>query len=187
MINELDFYVLDLIQNHLRTPFFDKVVPLFTQLGDGGCLWIILTLILLLFRHTRKYGIAMAAALILDLLLCNLILKPLVARPRPFALRSVELLISRPGDHSFPSGHTASSFAAAGALWFMKARGRVSALAAAALMGLSRLYLYVHFPTDILGGVLLGLFCGFAGAALVQKIWIFGKKDVKLGENTHSS
>ena len=173
MITNLDFALLDLIQAYIACDFLDRAVPVITHLGDGGWIWIVTALVLLAFKKTRKYGVAMALALILDLLLCNLLLKPLIARPRPFALREVTLLIPTPGDHSFPSGHTAASFAAAGGLLFMKARGKVPALVLAALIGLSRLYLYVHYPTDVLGGVLLGLACGFVAVHLTKKLPFF--------------
>lgn len=175
MITNLDLALLDLIQKHIAGQALDALVPMITHLGDGGLIWIAITLVLLLFKPSRKYGVAMAVALILDLILCNLILKPLVARPRPYTFREVSLLIPRPGDHSFPSGHTASSFAAAGALLFMKARGRIPALLMALLIGLSRLYLYVHYPTDVLGGILLGLACGFVASWLTKRLPYFQK------------
>lgn len=173
MITNLDLDILDFIQEHIACDFLDKVVPLITRLGDGGYFWIALTLILLVPEKTRKYGVAMAIAMLMNLVLCNLTLKPLIARPRPYTLREATLLIPRPGDHSFPSGHTASSFAAAGALLFLKAKWRVPAVVLAALIGLSRLYLYVHYPTDVLGGMLLGLACGFIASVIVKKLPFF--------------
>lgn len=173
MLTELELSILDFIRTHLTCGFLDTVMPLITRLGNGGIFWIALAVLLLIPRKTRKLGAAMAIAMLLDLLLCNLLLKPLVARTRPFALRDVALLIEAPHDYSFPSGHTAVSFAAAGALSFMKARGSRPALILASLIGLSRLYLYVHFPTDVLGGVLVGLFCGFFGAYLTKKLPFF--------------
>ena len=107
----------------------------------------------------------------MNLVITNLTLKPLVGRIRPFAVNTaVELLIAMPGDASFPSGHTACSFAAVAAL---KAAGSPlwkPALLVAVLMGLSRLYLYVHWPTDVLGGMVVGWFAGWIGARLVQLI-----------------
>lgn len=173
MITNLDFALLDLIRKHIACDFLDRVVPVITHLGDGGYFWIAIILLLLVFKKTRKYGVAMAIAMLMNLVLCNLTLKPLIARPRPFALREVTLLIPQPGEHSFPSGHTASSFAAAGALLFMGAKGRIPALIMALLIGLSRLYLYVHYPTDVLGGILLGLACGFVAVHLTKKLPFF--------------
>lgn len=100
-MTELDFLILDWIQAHLRCGFLDTLMPLITALGEYGALWILLTALLLIRKDTRKTGVTLAIALALDVLLCNVILKPLVARPRPFALREVELLVRRPG--IFPS------------------------------------------------------------------------------------
>lgn len=171
MITNVDFAILDFIAEYFRCGFLDRFVPLVTRLGDGGWFWILVAVILLIPRKTRKFGIAMAIAMILDLLLCNITLKPLVGRVRPYDIRSgIDLLIGAPHDYSFPSGHTAISFAGAGALYYMKAKGKWAALALAAVIGLSRLYLYVHFPTDVLCGAILGLFCGFVGAAVTKKL-----------------
>jgi undecaprenyl-diphosphatase len=149
----------------------DRVVPLVTYLGEGGAIWILLALVLLLRKDTRRYGLGVAVALVLDLVLCNLLLKPLVARPRPFTLREVTLLVKAPGDWSFPSGHTAASFAAAGALCFGKSKLGAPAVVLATLISLTRLYLYVHYPSDVVAGVAVGLLCGFLGTFFARK-WI---------------
>lgn len=163
-MTQLDLMILDWIQAHLRCGFLDFLMPLVTMLGEVGIIWILLALVLLARKDTRPLGLAVAAALAVDVLLCNVIIKPLVARPRPFTLREVALLVPPPKDFSFPSGHTAASFAAVGALWREKSRLRVPALALAIAIALSRLYLYVHYPSDVFAGLLLGLACGFAGS-----------------------
>lgn len=170
MMLDIDFAILDFIRQYITCPFLDALAPIVTSLGNGGSFWILLTVIFLLLPKTRKCGIAMALALLLDVLLCNAILKPLIARPRPFSLRDISLIVKMPTDHSFPSGHAAASFAAAGAMAFMKNRGRIPALILASLIALSRLYLYVHYPSDVLGGMLLGLFCGYTGSLLVKQL-----------------
>lgn len=175
-MTELDFLILDWIQAHLRCGFLDTLMPLITALGEYGALWILLTALLLIRKDTRKTGVTLAVALALDVLLCNVILKPLVARPRPFALREVELLVRAPRDFSFPSGHAAASFAAAGALLFSKSRGRWAALLLAAAIALSRLYLYVHYPSDVVCGTVLGLLCGFLAAIFARKCFPLCKK-----------
>lgn len=165
----LDIGLLELIQRHLRCGLLDRVMVFFTRLGDGGALWIAASLALLLFPKTRRAGAAMAAALLLEALCCNLLLKPLVARPRPFVLRpAVPLLIARPADFSFPSGHTGASFAAAFALYFSRSRLWGLAAAFAVVIGFSRLYLFVHYPTDVLAGALLGVLTGWVGSRLVR-------------------
>ena len=112
---------------------------------------------------TRKVGILVSVALLLDVLTCNVILKPLIARTRPYDVNTaVELLIRAPRDYSFPSGHTAASFAAAAALWFAdKKKLAIPALVLAVLIAFSRMYFYVHYPTDVLGGAILGMVCGW--------------------------
>lgn len=172
----IDFSILDWVQAHLRCGFLDTVMPWITALGEYGAVWILLAAVLLVRKDTRQAGIMVALALALDVLLCNGIIKPLVARPRPFALRpEITLLIKAPSEFSFPSGHTAASFAAAGALWFSRQRGHVYALILAAVIGLSRIYLYVHYPSDVLGGVALGLLCGFLGVFFARKWFEFCK------------
>lgn len=162
IITQWDFSVLDAIAS-LRTPALDAFFSAITHLGDKGIVWIVLALILLCIRRTRPLGVCMALALIFDLLLCNMILKPLVGRIRPFALREVTLLIKAPHDASFPSGHTAVSFAAAGVPALRRSKLAIPALILASIIAFSRLYLYVHFPTDVLGGILVGLLCAMLG------------------------
>lgn len=107
------------------------------------------------------------AALALEVLCCNLILKPFVARIRPCDINTaVQLLVPRPDDFSFPSGHTGAFFSASSALYFSRSRLRFPALVLAVLIGFSRLYLYVHYPTDVLAGAVLGALLGWAGCAL---------------------
>ena len=115
-IYSLDFSILDAIQEHLRTLWLDAVIPYLTMLGDAGAIWILLAIVLMLIPGKRKVGFTVAAALLIDLIICNGILKPLIARIRPYDLHTgISLLIKAPTDYSFPSGHTAASFAAASA------------------------------------------------------------------------
>ena len=109
--------ILDWMQTHLRCEFLDAVLPWISWTANHGEIWILLALVLLLMRRQRQYGAAVACGLVLDLVACNLVLKPLIGRIRPFAVNpDVVLLIAPPGDASFPSGHTAVSFAAVFAL-----------------------------------------------------------------------
>ncbi|MBQ0000349.1 MAG: phosphatase PAP2 family protein [Clostridiales bacterium] len=168
---QTEFVILDFIQN-LRTPLGDKMMLFFTRLGDLGLIWILLTLLLLMRKETRRTGMILALGLIIEAVICNLGLKPLVARTRPFEINpTVQLLVRMPVDYSFPSGHTAASFAAASGLWFAGCRKpAVTALILSALIAFSRLYLYVHFPTDVAAGLILGVLSGFAAAQIVKSL-----------------
>ena len=113
-----EFQILDKLQT-IHTPLLDRFMVAITKLGDAGIVWIILTVILLLIPKTRKSGVYMAVALIADLIICNVILKPIVARIRPYSInQTVHLLVTPLKDYSFPSGHTAASFASVSALYF---------------------------------------------------------------------
>lgn len=163
MITNWDFSILDYIQAHLRGGAADSFFAFVTSLGDNGIVWIAFTLVLLLIPRTRKVGWVVALALLLEVLLADCMIKPLVARARPFTVRTdVLLLISPPTSFSFPSGHTGSSFAVVFALLFAKNRMWIPASILAALIAFSRLYLYVHYPTDVLVGLGMGLLCGWA-------------------------
>lgn len=165
---------LDAIQATLRCGFLDKVMPWITALGNGGAIWIICSAALLLFPKTRRTGAAMALGLVVEVLCCNVILKPLVGRIRPCDVnQAVELLVARPTDFSFPSGHTGASFAGAAALFFRKSKLWPPALLLAALIAFSRLYLYVHYPSDVIAGMLIGIMAGYAGVCAVR---LFEKK-----------
>ena len=166
---EFEIRILDFIQG-MRTPLGDWFMPLVSSLGNTGIIWIVLALVLLAVPKTRKAGAVLAAALSWDVVLCDGILKHLFARVRPCDINtSIQLLISRPWDYSFPSGHTAASFASVTALYF-SGRRRLwkAALLLACVIAFSRLYLYVHFPTDILGGLVLGIVNGWAGVRLAN-------------------
>jgi undecaprenyl-diphosphatase len=142
-------------------------MPALSALGDGGRLWVACALLLLLFPKTRRAGFAMAVGLGVEVFCCNVLLKPLVARPRPCtAVAAHPQLLHCPRDFSFPSGHTGAAFAAASALYFCRNRLWMLAALLAVGMGASRLYLYVHYPTDVLAGALLGVLTGWAGSKL---------------------
>lgn len=167
----VELQILDMLQK-IHTPVGDQVMCLITHLGDSGMIWILLTLGMLLLPGKRRTGAILAAALCIDLILCNGILKNLVARVRPFDVNTaVQLLVRAPRDFSFPSGHTAASFTAVMALYLTGEKKLLPpALVLAVLIAFSRLYLYVHYPTDVLGGVFVGLLCGYLGWQLVQ--WV---------------
>lgn len=110
----MELAILDYIQEFMRCSFLDMLMPAVTALGNYGILWIALSALLLCFPKTRRIGIVMSVSLIIEIVLCNVILKPAAARVRPFDVNmGIQLLIRAPKDFSFPSGHTGASFAAA--------------------------------------------------------------------------
>ncbi len=170
-MNGAELAILDFIQNNIRCGILDFLMPKITALGNAGIFWIVLTLIFLISKKYRKTGIIMAIALIIDLIGCNLILKPLIARERPFEINTaINLLIAPPGDYSFPSGHTAASFAAAAAMYFSGYKYWKPFGVLAAVIALSRLYLYVHYPTDVIFGAVLGIVCGYAAFRIYIRV-----------------
>ena len=172
MITQWDLSVLEWIRENLYCDFLDAVLPVVTFLGNGGWFWISVAVVMLFFKRTRKTALMMGAALIFGLLICNLILKPTVARIRPYeVMEGIKLLIEKQSDFSFPSGHTAASFEAATVLMLRDKRFGISALVLAAIIAFSRMYLYVHYPTDIIGGIAVGVLCGVLGYFAVGYIW----------------
>ena len=168
---EWEFMFLDWIQNNVRSDVLDTIFPLITFLGNGGWFWIALTLVGLFFRRTRRYAMMSGMALVLCLVIGNLILKPGIARIRPFDInQTVSLLIEAPHDYSFPSGHTQASFAAAIAVCFWKRSYGIAAVVLATLIAFSRLYLYVHYPTDVLAGIGFGILYAAIGWLIVTKV-----------------
>lgn len=172
---EFEFSVLDKIQLWLAGPFMDKLMVFITRLGNGGMLWIACGVAMLFFKRTRKYGIFVFIGLLCNELLGNQIIKNIVQRARPCHIKEgMELLVKMPRGYSFPSGHTFSSFVAATVIFRCDRRFGSAALVVASLIAFSRLYLYVHFPTDVLAGAALGIGLGVAvvhvGNIVAQKI-----------------
>ena len=179
---KFDWTILHWIQNTLACPAMDFLMPKITLLGNGGAIWILSAAGLLATKKYRKYGAFLLAGLALGVLVGNLTLKPLIARPRPCWFgESVQLLIANPTDYSFPSGHTLSSVIGATVLTKVNRKFGFAAIPLAALIAFSRLYLYVHFPTDILAAAVLGVAIGLVTCMLGDKLWAaLAKKGVFL-------
>ncbi len=157
-ITRIDFKILDFIHENIVFPFSDQFFLFFTNLGDAGLIWFIIGAVLLCTKKYRRGGIIMLCALTIGFLTGNLIFKNIFARPRPCWLNpSVQLLIENPTDYSFPSGHTLSSVICCTVLIFANRKFAFFAVPLAVLISFSRLYLYVHFPTDILFSIIYGI------------------------------
>ena len=143
-----------------------------THLGDSGFIWILIGVLLLIFKRTRKAGAAVLLALIFGAVITNVILKNVIARIRPYeVIEGLHLLIERQHDFSFPSGHACAAFSGAMALYrTIPRRYGICALVFAGLIALSRLYVGVHYPTDVMAGVLIGIFSGWAAWKVMEFI-----------------
>lgn len=175
-IVELDGNILLFIQEVIRNPILTPVFQFVTTLGNAGMIWILICILLLLRKSTRRIGWMGLLALLGSLLVNNILLKNIVERPRPYdIIEGLQPLITRPKDFSFPSGHTGSSFAAAAVFYRnLPKQFGIWMILLAALIGVSRLYLGVHYPTDVLAGMLLGVALGYGAERLVN--WLGEKR-----------
>lgn len=175
LAESFDLPILDWIAANLQCGFLDFLMPLITLLGDAGIFWILCSVVMICIPKCRKVGLAMGISLLIGLLVCNVTLKPLVGRIRPYDYqmlhfqKEIPLLVDGLHDFSFPSGHTIASFEAATALLIGNKKLGIPAMVLAVLIAFSRLYLYVHYPTDVLTSVVLGIGIAFLGTFLVNK------------------
>lgn len=166
MIQAFDVWFLTTFRELCNAPWLDTIMLVVSALGDNALIFIIIALCLPKKR-------VVLSALAVNALFCNVILKPLIARVRPYDLLGYDVLVSHLGDFSFPSGHTSAAFALAAATQFVKPKWGKAMYAFAILMGISRLYLGVHYVTDILCGALLGWLSAKAAIRLFQKMnWL---------------
>ncbi len=169
-VTDIDFAILDAI-GRIHNEVLTFILKIFTTAADNGYLWIGVCLLLIIIPRTRKTGLYAAAALAFVFILNDIVIKNLVTRDRPFIQRGgVELLIKPPGGYSFPSGHSAASFATATAIFIKSRRLGILCLIAAFIIAFSRLYFFVHFPTDVLVGSLLGAVGAIAVCAVIDKL-----------------
>lgn len=169
----LDGNILLFIQEYIRQDWMTPFWTMITSLGNGGRFWIGLSILLLIPKKTRKAGIVALLAMILNLLFTNVVLKNMFARIRPYeVIAGLRILIDPEKSFSFPSGHTACSFAAAYAYYRCSTQKRwgIAALVLAGLIGFSRLYVGVHYPTDVIGGALIGIFAAWLASVAVKFI-----------------
>ncbi|MBQ2855134.1 MAG: phosphatase PAP2 family protein [Oscillospiraceae bacterium] len=186
-----DLPILDWIQAHLQSGLMDTIWPIITMFGDAGIFWMVWATLLLFIPKYRRTGLGMWFALAMGLLICNITLKPLVGRIRPYdfqitelgktwndLLAGGELLVELPHDFSFPSGHTIASFEACTVLLLNSKLMGIPAVILAILIAFSRLYLYVHYPSDVIFSVFAGILFGILGNLIAKKIPLpqFGKR-----------
>ena len=168
---QLEFKLLDWFARTFHSDFLDVIMPYVSHIANWGLIWVLLAVALMVKKETRKTGLAVAIALLFSMLLSDYLLKPYIARLRPFELNpSIQLLIPPPNGFSFPSGHTQSSFAAASALRRNSKWLGIAALTLATLIGFSRLYLSVHFVSDVVGGALIGYTLGLAANGIISSL-----------------
>lgn len=186
-MNGVELKILLWMRDVFECAFLDWFMPLITKLGDEGIFWIVVAVVLLFIPKCRKAGAVLGVSLLLGLLIGNLTLKPLIGRIRPYDFfyelngEKIKLLIDAESSFSFPSGHTLASFEAATALLLNKRKLGIIALVLAILIAFSRMYLFVHYPTDILGGIVLGVINGVLATYIVTKVIdVYNKKHKKI-------
>lgn len=163
-----EFNILYWFQS-IHNPVLDRIEPVITLFGDGGIFWILLTVAILIFVKDKRVGITCVLALASEAVIV-LVLKNTVQRSRPCWIDpTIQMLVRVPKDYSFPSGHSAASFSAAVSIFLYKKKWGTAAIVLAALIAISRMYLFVHFPTDVLVGTLIGIAMALLFGYLVKK------------------
>ena len=173
-ITNIDLSILHAIRQSVGSPALDALMPIVTSFGNMAFVWLLAAVALIVTKRYRPYGIAVVVAVCITALVGEVFIKNIVERARPFLVDPSLLLglIPPPSSFSFPSGHTGSSFAAATVLCLIPMRHawlKAVPLIGASLVAFSRLYLCVHFPSDVCGGIALGVACGAAAVFLMKK------------------
>lgn len=175
-VNSVDFAILEFIQNTFRCEFLDNIMAALSYMGEAGVIWILAGIVMLFFKKTRLMGAMVLTAMAVGYLVGEIGLKNLVCRPRPFvAVPDVVLNIAPPSGYSFPSGHSCSSFAAATVIFLCDKRYGIPALVLASLIAISRLYNFVHFPSDVLCGIFLGIICALMTVLVYNRTGLSNK------------
>lgn len=176
-ITKIDISILNLIQN-LKNPLMDKIMTTITAFGNMGIFWILLIIIFLTTKEYKKMAKFMIVCMLVNVVIVNLIIKPAVGRQRPFEIvDGIKLLVLKPQDPSFPSGHSAISFCMLTTILFFSKSKTINIMASllAILISFSRLYLYVHFPSDVFCGIIFGIL-----SSLISLKFCFSKKGISL-------
>lgn len=191
-IYQFDLSIFHWFEDHLWSKFLDGFMGLISFLGEDGVLFIGLIIVLCVFKKTRKIGVTMATSLLLMEIANNLVLKPIIHRPRPFLYEgytdfnypNLGFFGRVPDSYSFPSGHTASAFTCATAMFMNNKKGSIPMYIFAVLMGISRIYLHDHYPTDVIGGAVLGILYGLLGYLIGKLLYekVFPAIEMKIKE-----
>ncbi len=172
-MNNFEIEIIKYINSNLSNSVLDAVFSFISFLGNKGWMWIVIVLVLISLPKTRKAGVCNAIALIFCLVITNICIKPLADRLRPYEVdTTLKIIVPYLTDGSFPSGHTCASFASVFAICKYYKKWSVPLYTFATLMGISRLYLCVHFPTDIIAGALLGILFGYGAYMITERIWL---------------
>ena len=158
-IAKFDNYILNIIKRYVHNKYLDIIMPITTVMGNLGVIWILIAIILILDKPYRVVGNSIILTLIISTIVGEGIIKHIVRRVRPCNKLENINAISLPKSYSFPSGHTLSSFAAAEMLSMYFTEYKLLFMLIAFLIALSRLYLYVHYPTDVISGIIIGVIC----------------------------
>lgn len=162
-IKIIDGNILLWIQEHIRNPYLTPFMKRISMLGNAGMIWVLIVLILLLWKSKREVGILVLTSILINVVINNFFLKNIVARTRPYErIPEIKLLLHKAVDYSFPSGHSSCSFAAAVVMFLcLPRRWGIPALILATLIALSRLYVGIHYPTDVAFGIMSGSLIGY--------------------------
>ena len=161
----MDMTILWFIRNNIVNDYFTWFMKFVSNIGNSGIIWILITLMLIIYKPTRRIGIICAIALVEEVIVCNGIIKHLVKRGRPWTkINGLNPLVKKPTDYSFPSGHSSSSFAV-GYTMLRKGNKKIGipAIILAILIAFSRLYVAVHFPSDVVTGIIIGIIFSYVG------------------------
>lgn len=170
-LNQFEIGILDFIRNNFSCKFLDYFFVAITSLSNKGIFWIVLAVVLLCFKKTRKTGIYLGAVLLIGEILGNQILKKVFERPRPYTVNpNVTLIVDKLSSFSFPSGHSRCAVECSIAIFANNKKWGIAAIVVAVLTCLSRMYLYVHYPTDVLAGAALGVIDGLLAIFIIKKV-----------------
>ena len=173
-IQKWDENIVLWVREYISCPFLDVIMKWISFLGDNGMIWISITILFLFFTKTqqkkwRTWGIVLGISLIVSSLITNVLLKPFIARLRPYDVLLLDIILPPLSDYSFPSGHTTAAFTSAVVLWHINHIFGVGAFLFAVMIAFSRIYLAVHYTTDVLVGAIIGSLSAFAVIAVARR------------------